>query len=154
MRSRRTSERPPFRFFPRFPSTISFRSREKKERKDEIRACSADLSFSFAKEKDPAEGGEGEGRGEERRERERELVNKVNEKSVDERMMEVEDSLARNESAQVQWDEKERIFTREFEWIVRQADGVFDCSSIEKRRRNFVPGWLEFALCAAKLLAP
>lgn len=94
-----------------------------------------------------------EGRGE-KRERERELVNKVNEKSVDERMMEVEDSLARNESAQVQWDEKERIFTREFEWIVRQADGVFDCSSIEKRRRNFVPGWLEFALCAAKLLVP
>lgn len=100
-------------------------------------------------------GGRGrKGRGEERRERERELVNKVNEKSVDERMIEVEDSLARNESAQVQWDEKERIFTREFEWIVRQADGVFDCSSIEKRRRNFVPGWLEFALCAAKLLAP
>lgn len=65
-------------------------------------------------------GGRGrEGRGEERRERERELVNKVNEKSVDERMIEVEDSLARNESAQVQWDEKERIFTREFEWIVR-----------------------------------
>lgn len=56
---------------------------------------------------------------------------------------EEEDLLARNENPRrYSGNEKERIFTREFEWMVRQADGVFDCSSIEKRRRNACQvGW-------------
>lgn len=93
--------------------------------------------FGRVREKKEDSGGRGEGR---------ELVNNVNEKSVDERAMEVEeeeDLLARNENPRrYSGNEKERIFTREFEWMVRQADGVFDCSSIEKRRRNACQvGW-------------